>query len=391
MLGAVGFAELKPILDEIATTNIAEHVYLVLLRLHRLNLHEATQQAALSSLGFVWRAHPRLLQRAASFDILDAALAPASRPPDQLHVLRIIQDFLASQEGREQEENRKPIAAKKGAAGKKKGVRIDDLVGNTDGFADGSVAGIVSQRFLEPILRLAVSPVGPLQRVAVEILVTVSRSGFTHPFRVWPTLIAVTASPDSSLVEKAYASAAVLHTKHSSLLASKYLDPARTMHAYLRSLNPSEPVQGHSIEPGGVPASRFARWYSLVQKDKRTVGLDFLRALARVFEVEAGEACGEEDLSLARFVAEGLSALEFRKAEEVMVVVAGLVRGLAVGGLQVVHLLEGERHGLLREEGVGTGSPRNGGRDGEDEHDDRSDTMARKSPVEVGLSLHTHA
>lgn len=205
----------------------------------------------------------------------------------------------------------------------------------------------MSQQILDPVLHLSVSPLAQLQRVAVEILVTISRSGFTHPIKVWPTLLAVTACPDSGLVEKAFASAAVLHTKHASLLGSKHLEPAKFMHDYLHALRPDEPVEGYVLEPGGAPVSRFARWYGLVQKDKRQAGLDLLKALARVFEVDAGAQCSEEDLGLARFVAEAMSTVEFRKSEEVMLVVALLVRGLAVGGLQVLHLLEGKEHGWL--------------------------------------------
>jgi len=113
---------------------VGEHVFGVLLRLHKLNLHESTQQAVLSSLGFVWRAYPTLLQRATSFAIIDGALE-SDKPADQLHVLRVVQDFLASQEGREREQAKKPVALKK--VGAKKAVRIEELVGNTDGFADG--------------------------------------------------------------------------------------------------------------------------------------------------------------------------------------------------------------------------------------------------------------
>lgn len=59
-----------------------------------------------------------------------------------------------------------------------------------------------------------------------------------------------------------------------------------------------------------------------------------------MLELEPGAKCTENDVSLARFVAEALSTLDYKTQEEPMSVIAHLNSLLAVAGLQVLHLLE---------------------------------------------------
>lgn len=119
-------------------------------------------------------------------------------------------------------------------------------------------------------------------------------------------------------------------------------------------------------------------YLSLIHKEKRQIQLDYLKQLCRVFETEPGTTCTavsfaapgllrfehllilagsclsyQHDVSLARFVAEALSTLDFKRAEEPMLVISRLNTILAVSGLQVLHLLE-EGGGLLGLAGMDT-------------------------------------
>lgn len=77
--------------------------------------------------------------------------------------------------------------------------------------------------------------------------------------------------------------------------------------------------------------------------------LDFLKALSRTFELDLAAKCTEEDSSLARYIGEAVSTLDFKNQEEVMMILSYLNSALAVSGLQVLHLLEAgvEGGGLL--------------------------------------------
>jgi hypothetical protein len=162
-----------------------------------------------------------------------------------------------------------------------------------------SVASAVAQRYLKRINEAALSHHVALQRVAVDLLSAIARSGFSHPITLSPTLAALTASDDPQLAAKAFSALALLHQKHTSILASRFLDSVRAIHAYILAGTAADaPVRGYRVNYEGVTESLLGRWYSLLQKEKRQIQLDCLKALARAFEVEVGSACPEVRFSL---------------------------------------------------------------------------------------------
>ncbi|GAA5984976.1 hypothetical protein JCM11641_005602 [Rhodosporidiobolus odoratus] len=322
----------KQQLDRITSTSIAEHTYSILVRLHGLALPPAVKSAILTSLGFLYRAHPTLMLHSASTAIIDAIFTDPN-PAMHVQVLKIVQDFLASQE-------RAGVAAATAPTKQKKaeqGVRMEELVGNVEGFADSGVASAIAQRYLPRIIDSALSTNLSLQRLGADLLSTIAHSGFSHPITLSATLVALTASPDPQTTAKAYSTLSFIHQKHASLLATRFLEPARTTHSYVVSTSGGKPVRGFRGEP---PESLLGKWFSLLHREKRQVQLDYLKALARSFEVEAGVACSEDDVSFARFITESISTFDFKRAEEPMLVVSVLNSVLAVSGLQVLHHLE---------------------------------------------------
>ena len=83
-----------------------------------------------------------------------------------------------------------------------------------------------------------------MQRVAVDILTSVARSGFSHPIAISPTLVALTTSADPQIAGKGYATLSLLHQKHATLLATRFSEPAKTSHAYARAVAGEEVLHG---------------------------------------------------------------------------------------------------------------------------------------------------
>lgn len=83
-----------------------------------------------SRLGFLFRAKPTLMTLDSSAAVMDAIFASPDEN-DHGRLLKIFQDFLLSQVAKHNE-------TIKGTQGKGKGkaVNMDELIGNTDGFAD---------------------------------------------------------------------------------------------------------------------------------------------------------------------------------------------------------------------------------------------------------------
>ncbi|BGP51653.1 Sister chromatid cohesion protein 2 [Rhodotorula kratochvilovae] len=326
---------MKATVDQLSPNSIAELAFGVLVRLYNLSIPAQIKSAVLTSLGFLYRAHPTLMLHQASTAIIDAIFESAA-PQMHLQILRIVQDFLASQE--------RAVAGAAGAPADKKrkkaenGVKMEELVGNVEGFADSGVASAISQRYLKRIIDTSLSPSPVLQRLGLDLLNTVARSGFSHPITLAPTLVALTVSADPALASKAYATLAVLHQKHASLLVTRFLEPARAAHSFaLKALGEGEMLRGYRGDP---PESLLGRWYSLLHKEKRQVQLDYLKTLARSLELDVGAPCSANDVSFFRFLAEALSTFDYKRAEEPLIVVALLNTALAVAGVQVLHALE---------------------------------------------------
>ncbi|GAA5958305.1 hypothetical protein JCM3765_004786 [Sporobolomyces pararoseus] len=324
-------------LDKISQNSIADFVFDVLIELHNLELPSEFKSTVLTSLSFIWRGYPTLMIEPASTSIIDAVFDSPDRGL-QLQILRIVQNFLASQE-------RSTPSAPTTKAKRKKaetGVQMDELVGNVEGFADSGVASSIAQRYLEPILRASVSTHPQLQRVGIDVISMVARSGFSHPLLLAPTIVALTASPDGQVASKANSTFTILHQKHASILITRFLESAKASHAYIKGISAPSLPRGYRGDP---PDSCFGRWFSLIHKEKRQVQLDYLKQLCRAFEVESGSTCSENDVSFARYVAEAISTLDFKRTEEPMLVISRLNTILAVSGLQVLHSLEAESGG----------------------------------------------
>ncbi|GAA5873259.1 hypothetical protein JCM8547_008616 [Rhodosporidiobolus lusitaniae] len=319
-------------MDEITPNSVSENTYTLLVRLHSFPLDQAVKSTVLTSLGFIYRAHPTLMLHQSSTTIIDAIFS-SPNPAMRLQVLRIIQDFLASQERASAAAAAQPTKKKK----VEQGVKMEELVGNVEGFADLGVASAIAQRYLKRIINAALSRNPALSRLGIDLVGTIARSGFSHPITLSATLVALIASPDSQIASKAYSSLSLIHQKHASLLATRFLEPVRAAHSYTKAISGDEPVRGYRGDP---PEALLGRWFSLLHREKRQVQLDFLKTLARSFELEAGAACSEDDLSFARFVAEMLSSFEYKRNEEVLMIISCLNSILAVSGLQVLHHLE---------------------------------------------------
>lgn len=116
----------------------------------------------------------------------------------------------------------------------------------------------IAQRYLDSILRAAVSTQTQLQRVGMDVISMVARSGFIHPLSLAPTLVALSACADSQVASKANSALTILHQKHASLLVTRFLEPAKVSHAYAKAASDPSPPRGYR---GNPVESSFGRWF----------------------------------------------------------------------------------------------------------------------------------
>jgi cohesin loading factor subunit SCC2 len=88
--------------------------------------------------GFLFRAKPTLMTEDSSAAVMDAIFGSPDEE-DRGRLLKIFQDFLLSQVTKFNEAQKGAQHAAP-AKGKGKAVNMDELIGNTDGFADSGCA-----------------------------------------------------------------------------------------------------------------------------------------------------------------------------------------------------------------------------------------------------------
>ncbi|PCH40319.1 hypothetical protein WOLCODRAFT_67627 [Wolfiporia cocos MD-104 SS10] len=320
---------LRAEIDSITKGSIIEHVYGILLDFYGKYREGGLRARILHCLGFLFRAQPALMTADSSAAIMDDIFSSQDEEA-RGRLLKIIQDFLISEASKH--------AAKEKASAKAKSaqeeVNMEELVGNTDGFADSGVSSAVVQRYLDPILKAALSQSAQIQSAAVDILTFTIKQGLAHPLqaRSFPVIVALETSANNALSTRASALHTVLHSKHTSLLNARYVVSARASFDYQRLLLPGQ-VQGYRMIPG--PTALLQRWYALV-REKRATRQDFVKALVKVFDIEQNAKTSQDDVEFVRYMAENFAAFEYKTQEEVLTVLKYLTAVLSTTGMQLV-------------------------------------------------------
>ncbi|CAE6438521.1 unnamed protein product [Rhizoctonia solani] len=323
----------KDLIDSIDTGPIAEYIYGLIHKLYKRFDDQQLRGRLLQCFGFLFRAHPSLMTREDSAEMMDAIFA-SPQEEAQARLLKIMQDFLLSEASKHAHvtANNKP---KKGAA-----VDMEELIGNTDGFADSGVSSAIIQRYLTQILSSALSTNRHIQAPAADILSFTVRQGLAHPLQCFPIIVALETSHDNSLSSRASSLHTLLHNKHASLLNSRYLESVGRSLEYQKQLHPGT-WKGYRLSPN--PTALLHRWYSLV-REKRQTKLDFLKSFLRVFDVDVAVlACTQDHLDIVRYIAENISAFDYKTQEEILTVIRHLTHVLSVVGMHIVEILHQER------------------------------------------------
>ncbi|KAJ7211043.1 hypothetical protein B0H12DRAFT_389308 [Mycena haematopus] len=321
-----------PDLDSISsTTPIVEHIYGTLLELYEKCNNDDLRGRILQCLGFLFRAQPTLMTMERSAVVMDEIFS-SSDEDRRARLLKIIQEFLIS-EAAKHSAKLKDVVAVKGKA-KPTDVNMDELVGNTDGFADSGVSSAVVQRYIDHILQAALSQHPQIQAAAIDVLTFTIKQGLAHPLQSFPVVVALETSPISSLSGRASALHSLLHQKHSSLLNARYVQSARASFDYQRRV--TQEVQGFRLQP--TPVALLQRWYSLV-REKRVTRQEFLKALVKVFNLPRHDEATQVEVDFTRYMAENFSAFDYKTQEEVVTVIKELTVVLSVDGTRLLEII----------------------------------------------------
>ncbi|KAH9175682.1 hypothetical protein EDB89DRAFT_2135583 [Lactarius sanguifluus] len=327
-------SDLSADLDMVSKGSLIEHVYNSLLNLYQKQSEPGLRGRTLQCLGFLFRTQPTLMTLESSAMIMDATFA-SQEEEGRARLLKIMQEFLMSEAAKHTQKEKGKTGAKSKSV--PTDVNMEELVGNTDGFADSGVSSAIVQRYMDPILDAALSQHPQTQGAAVDILSFTIKQGLAHPLQSFPVIVALETSPNTALSTRASALHSVLHSKHASLLNSRYIVSARASFSYQIKL-----AQGcggsNSVQGARSGTALLHRWFALA-REKRGPKLDFLKALVRAFDVGTALSTVQDDVDFARYMAENFAAFDYKTQEEVLLVIKSLTNVLSTAGMQCVEAL----------------------------------------------------
>lgn len=211
---------------------------------------------------------------------------------------------------------------------------VAELTGRS--YTDAGLVTGLLQRYSVPVLEAVLEVTSaPIQRTASEILNISILQGLSHPMQVVPYLVSLETSQDPILRSRAAQLHRHMMSKHASLLASRYGECVRASFQFQCRLT-SHP---RGYRDGEQHAEALLQtWFDMLS-EHRTARLAFLKALVRLMDVTMGTTCTESDVNLAMYVADNLALLEYRVAEEPLLVIHELKMLHAVTGGQVMSMV----------------------------------------------------
>ncbi|KDN44083.1 ARM repeat-containing protein [Tilletiaria anomala UBC 951] len=323
--------ELRVDLDRFSKGSILDSVYSMLLQLYEAKF-EGWQLIALQNLGMLLRSYAHLWTLPSTVALMDAVFAGDNARKKEL-LLRIMSEYLTREDERKAAELR--AFSEQVARSARKGVDMSQLVGNTEAFADSSVSTQLTQHYLRPVLRGALSVDLPVtQRISLDILKHTVMRGLSHPLQCLPALISLETSDDPRISAKALHMHSHLASKHGSILAVRYLDHARAAFDFQRSQHPQYSALRGYRDPED-PRALLQHWYNLI-RDRQQPRLDFIKGMVKAFDVDASSDVKAMDVLFIRFLADNLATLEYKGQQEVLLAIHELKIILSVGGMQAL-------------------------------------------------------
>ena len=279
--------------------------------------------SAIISLGGLWITNPPLLIREQSIEVLNTILRSEDDESAtgmfeiKAQTMQMFADFLEAEELKMQKRQ------KTTAEDDDEGPSLDVLKGQADEYTNTGLSGSLMQHYLDPILGSLFSKSERLRYASFSVVHAVLKQGLVHPLMCVPSLIALETLP-GRLQDQAFALHKDLNEKHSSFIHNCDHDGVRlSFDARTRlGIDRSGHLQRVLEDGSFVTSSVFQALFDLV-RDKRLRRRDFVNVLVKILvsECAGSQQVTSDLLSYAKFVAEGLSALDFKTIEEPMIAI----------------------------------------------------------------------
>jgi cohesin loading factor subunit SCC2 len=239
----------------------------------------------------------------------------------------------------QQEEKRSDTGAEiKVGAGKVKGLeRLSTSFISSDHDAGSTT---IAQKFLEHVLRIALSSTDDVAFTATEVIASISRQGLVHPKECAPALVALETSTHKGIAHVAYEQHKSEHNAREGIIEKEYMKAIQQTFTYQKDVL-ADP-RGVTLAPV-VPKLRPL--FEILKTGAGKTRKQFLTNLcSRVdFDLPKLDMSGgiPRPVLFARFALENLAFLEYPRVDEILHLITCLEKIVIHGtGAVVAHAIE---------------------------------------------------
>jgi len=129
------------------------------------------------------------------------------------------------------------------------GSTSNNLIAKAEDHMDAGVGSSIMQRYLDRVLQCALLNDCALQGAAIDVIGQVTSQALVHPVLCMPVAVALEASDDPVLSDRAFKIHRELHDKHASLIYSKSPECVRTMYLFKNVVGASMDTPGKAKDP----------------------------------------------------------------------------------------------------------------------------------------------
>ncbi|KAI9894881.1 MAG: Sister chromatid cohesion protein 2 [Vezdaea aestivalis] len=295
------------------------------------------RRAALDGLGSICQSWPKEYLKTTVCSAFDIVFSENNRELENF-VLSGFKDFMTREEKRSEVATQAPDgAADEHDTGRLSGAVI---LNQNDG-----VSTSIAQRYLQPILRVALSSQDAYALTAVELVASINRQGLVHPKESGPVLVALETSTNATIAAIALREHRLLHQKHESIVEKEYQKAVQQAFDYQKN------VVGDALGATKRPmASKLRFLYDILKISKVKLRKKFFMNLCAKVDFEPTKLDAavkrQDHIQFARFIIENLAFFEYGTVDELLFVINAMERVVKNTGTGVAHSIEIEMPSL---------------------------------------------
>jgi cohesin loading factor subunit SCC2 len=207
------------------------------------------------------------------------------------------------------------------------------------GQGDGTAISL-AQRFLKPIIQVALSRDDEQALLATEVMGCVIRQGLMHPKECATAMIALETSKNSKIAEIAFREHRASHVKFESILEKEYMRAVQLAYTYQRDV--MKDTHGATLHPFAPKLHMLIEVLkvSKVKNRKRFYENLCARIDFDPEKIDIKDLPGHLDFS--QFIIENMAFFEYVTVDELLGAIAAMERVVAGTGTGIAHAIETE-------------------------------------------------